>query len=71
MSSCMVLDPLGTEAICRLGHLLGCSGEYVLGESTSYRLVLLIGVETFVEAFVVFNGKLLSYNNNCCTTHRC
>jgi hypothetical protein len=31
-----------------------------------YRLVLL----TTAEIFVVFNGKLLSYNSICCTTYR-
>jgi hypothetical protein len=35
------------------------------------RLVLLVGAEAFVVIFVVFNDKLLSYNNNCCTTRRC
>jgi hypothetical protein len=34
-------------------------------------LVLLAGDEAFVVTFIVFNGKLLSYNNICCTTHRC
>jgi hypothetical protein len=34
-------------------------------------LVLLAGVEAFVLIFVVFNDKLLSYNNICSTTHRC
>jgi hypothetical protein len=32
----MVLDPLGTQAVHRPGHLLGCGGEDVLGESTDY-----------------------------------
>jgi hypothetical protein len=34
-------------------------------------LVLLAGAEAFVLIFVVFNDKLLSYNNICCTTRRC
>jgi hypothetical protein len=36
MSSCTVLDPLGTQVVRQLGHLSGCGGEDVLGESTSY-----------------------------------
>jgi hypothetical protein len=36
MSSGTVLDPLGAQAIRRLGHLSGHGGEDVLGESTSY-----------------------------------
>jgi hypothetical protein len=36
MDSCMVLDPLGTQALHRPGHLLGWAGEAILGESTSY-----------------------------------
>jgi hypothetical protein len=36
MDSCTVLDPLGAQAIRRPGHLLGRSGEDVLGESTRY-----------------------------------
>jgi hypothetical protein len=36
MNSYKVLDPLGTQAIRRLGILLGWGGEDVLGESTSY-----------------------------------
>jgi hypothetical protein len=32
----MVLDPLGAQAVCRPGHLLGRGGEDVLGEYTSY-----------------------------------
>jgi hypothetical protein len=36
MSSCMVLDPLGAQAICQPGHLLGRGGEDVLGEFISY-----------------------------------
>jgi hypothetical protein len=34
--SCTILDPLGTKAVCRPGHLSGCGGENILGESTSY-----------------------------------
>jgi hypothetical protein len=34
--SCTVLDPLGAQALRRLGHLSGRGGEVVLGESTSY-----------------------------------
>jgi hypothetical protein len=33
---CTVLDPLGAQALRRLGHLSGCGGEDVLGQSTSY-----------------------------------
>jgi hypothetical protein len=36
MSSCMVQDPLGAQAVRRPGHLLGRGGEDVLGESTRY-----------------------------------
>jgi hypothetical protein len=36
-----------------------------------YRLVLLAGAKAFVVIFVIFNDKLLSYNNICCTTRRC
>jgi hypothetical protein len=36
MNCCMVLDPLGAQAIHRPGHLSGWGGEDVLGESTSY-----------------------------------
>jgi hypothetical protein len=36
MSSCMVLDPLGAQVLCRPGHLPGRSGEDVLGESRCY-----------------------------------
>jgi hypothetical protein len=36
MNSCMVLDPLGVQAVRRPGHLSGRGGEDVLGESTSY-----------------------------------
>jgi hypothetical protein len=35
-SSCMVLDPLVAQAVCRPGHLLGRGGSDVLGESTNY-----------------------------------
>jgi hypothetical protein len=35
-SSSTVLDPLGTQAIRRPGHLSGHGGKDVLGESTSY-----------------------------------
>jgi hypothetical protein len=35
-SSCMVLDPLGAQAVCRLGHLSECGGEDVLGECASH-----------------------------------
>jgi hypothetical protein len=35
-NSCTVLDPLGTQAIRRPGHLSRRGGEDVLGESTSY-----------------------------------
>jgi hypothetical protein len=31
MNSCMVLDPLGAQAIRQLGHLSGWGGEDVLG----------------------------------------
>jgi hypothetical protein len=36
MSSCKVLDPLGTQVIHRSGHLSRRGAEDVLGESTSY-----------------------------------
>jgi hypothetical protein len=36
-----------------------------------YRLILLVGIVAFIVIFVVFNDKCLSYNNICCTTHRC
>jgi hypothetical protein len=36
MSSCMVLDPLGAQAVHRPRHLSGHGGEDVLGESTTY-----------------------------------
>jgi hypothetical protein len=32
----MVLDPLGAQVVRRTRHLIGCGGEDVLGESTSY-----------------------------------
>jgi hypothetical protein len=32
MRSCMPMDPLGIQAVCRPGLLLGCRGEYVLGK---------------------------------------
>jgi hypothetical protein len=32
----MVLDPLGAQAVCRLGHLLERGGEDVLGECASH-----------------------------------
>jgi hypothetical protein len=35
-NSCMILDPLGAQAVHRPGHLLGHGGEDVLDESTSY-----------------------------------
>jgi hypothetical protein len=35
------------------------------------RLVLLASVEAFIVTFVIFNDKLLSYINICCTTRRC
>jgi hypothetical protein len=35
-NSCMVLDPLGAQAVCRPRHLSGRGGEDILGESTSY-----------------------------------
>jgi hypothetical protein len=34
-SSCTILDPLVAQAIRRPGHLSGCDGKDVLGESTS------------------------------------
>jgi hypothetical protein len=36
MSSYTVLDQLCAQAVRRPGHLLGCGGEDVLSESTSY-----------------------------------
>jgi hypothetical protein len=42
MSSCTVLNPLGTQVIRRPGHLSGCDGEGVLGESTCYLLLVLL-----------------------------
>jgi hypothetical protein len=36
MSSYTVLDPLGAQAICGLGHLSGWGDKDVLSESTSY-----------------------------------
>jgi hypothetical protein len=36
MSSCTVLDPLGTQDKLRLGYLSRRRGEDVLGESTRY-----------------------------------
>jgi hypothetical protein len=36
MDSCTVLDPLGAEALRQPGHLSRCSGEDVLGQSSSY-----------------------------------
>jgi hypothetical protein len=32
MRSCMLVDPLGAQAVCRLGLLLGCHDKDVLGE---------------------------------------
>jgi hypothetical protein len=32
MRSCMLMDPLGDHVVCRLGLLLGCHDEDVLGE---------------------------------------
>jgi hypothetical protein len=34
--SCMVLDPLGAQALRRPGHVSRHGGEDVLGQSTSY-----------------------------------
>jgi hypothetical protein len=36
MSSCTVLDPLGSQVVRRPGHLSRHGGEDVLSESTSY-----------------------------------
>jgi hypothetical protein len=36
MSSCMVLDPLGAQAVRRPGHLLGRGGDDVFVKSTIY-----------------------------------
>jgi hypothetical protein len=36
MNSYTVLDPLGSQAVCRPGLLLGWGGEDILGESTTY-----------------------------------
>jgi hypothetical protein len=36
MSRCMIMDPLGAQAVHRPGHLLGHGDEDVLGESSSY-----------------------------------
>jgi hypothetical protein len=35
MRGCMLLDPLGAQAVHRLGLLLGCHGEDVLGKFSS------------------------------------
>jgi hypothetical protein len=35
-NSCMVLDPLGAQAVHRSGHLIGRGGKDFLGDSTSY-----------------------------------
>jgi hypothetical protein len=35
----MVLDPLGTQALCRPGQLSGRGGKDVLGESTQILLI--------------------------------
>jgi hypothetical protein len=32
MRGCVLMDPLGTEVVCRPGLLSGCHGEYVLGK---------------------------------------
>jgi hypothetical protein len=46
----------------------GCSETHL---PCLYYLILLASVVPFVVIFVVFNDKFLSYNNICCTTHRC
>jgi hypothetical protein len=52
MNSCTVLDPLGAQAVRRLGHLSGRGGEDVLGESTSYIFI-----------FYLFHALLYNFNS--------
>jgi hypothetical protein len=49
---CTVLDPLGAQALCQLGHLSGCSGEDVLCQSTSYIFI-----------FYLFSTLLHNFNS--------
>jgi hypothetical protein len=52
----MVLDPLGAQAIRRLGHLLRRGGEDVLGESTCYIFKFYL----FLTLLRNFNSLLLA-----------
>jgi hypothetical protein len=52
MSSYMILDPLGAQAVHRLGHLLGRGGEDVLGEYNSY-----------IFKFYLFFALLCNFNS--------
>jgi hypothetical protein len=52
MNSCKVLDPLGAQVVCRLGHLSGRGGEDVLGESTNY-----------IFKFYLFFALLCNFNS--------
>jgi hypothetical protein len=54
MDSCMVLDPLGAQALHRPGQLSGCGGKDVLGESTSYNFKFYL----FLTLFHNFNSLL-------------
>jgi hypothetical protein len=54
MSSCMVQDPLGAQAVRRPGHLLGRGGKHVLGESTSYIFKFYL----FLTLLRIFNSLL-------------
>jgi hypothetical protein len=51
MSSCPVSDPLGAQAIRRLGHLSGHGDEDILGESSSYIYFQILIVSSFVAQF--------------------
>jgi hypothetical protein len=46
-------------------------GHYQICPPCLYCFILLTCIVPFVVIFVVFNDKFLSYNNICCTTHRC
>jgi hypothetical protein len=48
----MVLNPLGAQAIRRLGNLLGRGGEDVLGKSTSH-----------IFKFYLFFSLLCNFNS--------
>jgi hypothetical protein len=65
MVSCTVLDPLGTQAICRPGHLLGHGGDDVLGQSTSYIFIFYLFLTLLHNFHSLLHVGTFSFGGRC------